>query len=1136
MGSIEITLLIVAVAVLGFVLGGLVMTRVRREFLTRRVTELDDARAYSEALIANSPDGFIVSDDQFTVLQVNDAFCEITGYPRDEWIGAAPPLPGWPQEELAKVDEHRQKMMDGEFVAIEMAYDRKDGVRIPLLFTPGMITTRSGKTHFFGISKDISDRKANEDRLKQSEEMFRRITETSSDAIYQLDNEGKITYCSPALTRILGYLQDEFIGTDFREHIVPEDLDKVMEGFMSTRMGGEVRGLDFRIFNKNKKPVCLEVNATPMWKGGDVTGSQGMARDITNRKKIQDALRESEARFKAQYKELPIPVYTWQKRGKDFFLTDFNLAAEKITEGQIGKQLGVTAAKLFGDQPEIRDQMKQCYDEKCSLRTSMLYHFKSTGTSKYLNVSYAFIHPDIVLVHTEDVTARTIAEGKLRESEARFRTAIESIPFDFYLLDEDRRCVMQNSHSRERWGDIVGKLLHETDLGSDVLDIWVPNIEKALAGEQVEDEISFNLDGKENSIFHTMSPVYDGERVQGLVGVNIDITERKQAEEALRQSEERLRSIISATPNVAIEGYGKNGEVLFWNRAAEVMYGWSSNEAVGKTLDNLILDEEGAVEFRAVLEQVGRTNTPSGPAEWNFKRKDGSEGTAYSTIFSIPFAEGVREFICMDVDISRRKEIEKALRESEKNYRFLVENTGTPVTFWDTDGNLLLVNQIGAENLRSTAEELVGKNLRELFPEELARELLARHKRVLESGAGAQFEDDVEVPSGKRHFRSMVQPVIDADGKNMGVQIVSHDTTDLLEAERLIREADDRLRLIVSQIPAILWTTDRSLKFTSSMGAGLEALGLESDQVVGMSLYEFFDTDDPDFYPIAMHRKSLDGEPTTWEFKWGESVWEVHTEALRDDRDKIIGCLAIALNVTDRKTAEVEIRESQIQLRALALRVHEIREEESASIAREIHDELGQILTGIKMDLKWIEKRLDRSDEGEHRIELEKKIKLMNTEIDASVKSVRKISAQLRPMILDDLGLIGAIEWQSQEFQSRTDVECRIVEHHLEEVDLGLDPDQSTAVFRIFQEILTNVGRHSGARRVLVELHAEEDRFLLDVSDDGKGFPEDNLQQKEGLGILGMRERAHVFGGKVMFDNIEGGGTRVRVLIPLGED
>jgi PAS domain S-box-containing protein len=339
---------------------------------------------------------------------------------------------------------------------------------------------------------------------------------------------------------------------------------------------------------------------------------------------------------------------------------------------------------------------------------------------------------------------------------------------------------------------------------------------------------------------------------------------------------------------------------------------------------------------------------------------------------------------------------------------------------------------------------------------------------------------------------------------------------------------------MVSQLPAIVWTVDREMRFTSSAGAGLRALGLSPGQVVGMTLFEYFRSTDPEFLPIAMHRKSLKGEATTFEMTWNGSVWETHTEPLRAESGEIIGCLAIGLDVTRRKQAEADLRRSREELRALAGRLHAVREEESANIAREIHDELGQALTGIKFDLSYIQRRLEFCKAPDERSDLENKIAAMNREIDSTVEAVRRISTQLRPKILDDLGLVGAIEWQAQDFQQRANIVCSVNAYGVAS-ELDLDPPRATAVFRIFQEILTNVRRHAGATRVFVDLRREDEAFLLEVRDNGKGIPRNQLPRLGGVGILGMRERAQVFGGHVVIESEPGKGTAVKVSIPIGE-
>jgi signal transduction histidine kinase len=232
----------------------------------------------------------------------------------------------------------------------------------------------------------------------------------------------------------------------------------------------------------------------------------------------------------------------------------------------------------------------------------------------------------------------------------------------------------------------------------------------------------------------------------------------------------------------------------------------------------------------------------------------------------------------------------------------------------------------------------------------------------------------------------------------------------------------------------------------------------------------------------------------------------------------------------ERQEAEQELRTSREQLRALAAHLLSVREEERKLIAREIHDQLGQSLTGFKMDLAWIRHRLQPNSEGFARRPLLDKINEMGALIDGSADLIRKLCTELRPGILDDLGLIPAVEWQAREFQKRTGIECAL---KLDVMELNLDPERSTALFRIFQEILTNVARHAGAGRVEAHLRRTGDEVILEVLDNGKGIEPSKLSGEKSLGLLGMRERALLFGGQVFIQGRKGGGTTVTVTIPL---
>ena len=236
--------------------------------------------------------------------------------------------------------------------------------------------------------------------------------------------------------------------------------------------------------------------------------------------------------------------------------------------------------------------------------------------------------------------------------------------------------------------------------------------------------------------------------------------------------------------------------------------------------------------------------------------------------------------------------------------------------------------------------------------------------------------------------------------------------------------------------------------------------------------------------------------------------------------------LALTREITERRRVEEHLRQSEEKLRALAAHLQSVREEERTRIAREIHDELGQALTGLKMDLTWVAKKLPADQKA-----LAGKIGSMFDLIDGTIQWVRKIATRLRPEVLDQLGLAPAIEWQAKEFQKRSGIRSKL---SLPSEALALDRERSTAAFRVFQEILTNIARHADATRIDVAMRVEGDVLVLDVEDNGKGIDPSAMSGLKSLGILGMRERVLPFGGNVEITGARGEGTRVKVSIPLG--
>jgi signal transduction histidine kinase len=216
-------------------------------------------------------------------------------------------------------------------------------------------------------------------------------------------------------------------------------------------------------------------------------------------------------------------------------------------------------------------------------------------------------------------------------------------------------------------------------------------------------------------------------------------------------------------------------------------------------------------------------------------------------------------------------------------------------------------------------------------------------------------------------------------------------------------------------------------------------------------------------------------------------------------------------------------------MRALAARLAEVAEQEKMRLAREIHDVLGQELTGLKLDVSWLARRIALVSDPP-REPLLKRLTAMASQIDGCVQTVRRIATGLRPGVLDDLGLDEAIEWQAHEFQSRAGIR---VEISLPESELNIDRDRATAIFRIFQELITNVARHSGATGMSVQLTPEMGGVVLEVSDNGRGITAAEISMPNALGLLGMRERAAQFGGSLEIQGTKGQGTRAVVRMPV---
>ena len=523
--------------------------------------------------------------------------------------------------------------------------------------------------------------------------------------------------------------------------------------------------------------------------------------------------------------------------------------------------------------------------------------------------------------------------------------------------------------------------------------------------------------------------------------------------------------------------------------------------------------------------------------------------------------------------VQERLQAEEVLRNSEERYRVLYENNPTMYFTLNPCGTVLSVNNFGAHELGYQPRELTGKSVWTVIYAE-DRQVVTQHieECVQSPGRLAKWEFRKVRKDGSLLWVKEVGCALrDPQGRLM-ILIVCEDITERKQAEKALQRAYEELEWRVKERTAELAQANleltmeiqkrervvEALRASEARLAKTEAFSLVMATHVGLdgrwlkvppTLCEllgyteeellagrFKDVTHPDDFHAdwSQCERLIRGEIKSFDLekryirKDGTIIWiYLNCSVVTDEEGKPIHFITYIRDITKRKQAEEELKQSREQLRALAVYLESVREEERTTIARNIHDELGQALTALNMDLSWMRNRLPKS---KPLAPLRDKASAMAGLITHTIESVRRIATELRPGVLDQLGLVAAMEWQASVFQKRYGIACRLV---LPAGEIELNAQRSTALFRMLQEALTNVVRHAGATSVTITLDKTEAEVRLTVEDDGKGLSEESLAAPLSLGIAGMRERALALGGAVRIQGIPDSGTTVAVSLPL---
>ena len=451
------------------------------------------------------------------------------------------------------------------------------------------------------------------------------------------------------------------------------------------------------------------------------------------------------------------------------------------------------------------------------------------------------------------------------------------------------------------------------------------------------------------------------------------------------------------------------------------------------------------------------------------------------------------------------------------------------------DARFIDVNDAFCRSSGYSREELLSMTVHDIDPD-YPDEIWPEFWEKLKQSGSLTFETCHRSKEGRIFPVEITASSFEYNGKEYHCSF-AHDITERKRAEEALRQSEQHFRILYVQSPVAYQALDVEGRFLEVNEAWLRLLGYSCDEVVGRWFGDFIMPSQVHLLQERFSYFKSAGETRGVEWDLVRKDGNLVTVSIdgRIDRDetgafKRTHC--VLHDITERKQAAEQIQASHEQMRALAGRLQAVREEERTNIAREIHDELGGALTGLKIDFSLLTRAALKIENKTVRKSLLAGMDSMIESVDATIHTVRRIAMELRPGVLDDLGLVAALEWQLKDFEKRTGIRC---EFFPSVEDINLDADLSTALFRIFQETLTNVARHSGATEVHVRLRTDADSSTLEVEDNGKGIKEKNILSSKSLGLLGMRERAQMFGGRITVTGTPGRGTKVTVEIPFAE-
>jgi PAS domain S-box-containing protein len=724
---------------------------------------------------------------------------------------------------------------------------------------------------------------------------------------------------------------------------------------------------------------------------------------------------------------------------------------------------------------------------------------------------------------------------ELEKSNKRNKAILNAITDTLYVIDSNGKFIdFNNPYNNPTLFPadfFIGKYVTEL-LPPDISIKAMENIKNVI---QDKSTLLHAYQMEINDAMHYYEATYSCSGLNEVLVIVRDVTNRIESENAIKKSEENLWQVLQSTLDLFYV-IDTSFRVTLINDIARIRLKklWGSQVTLGSNILDHIPEPEKDRVYKKMLETFeGKKIEYEIPVIEDHNQ-------LWLLVNLLPIrdqSEKITGLAVITKDISDKKKTELELIKSNNRFELITKTTNDAIWEWNLETGELWANE--------THQQLYGLTLKDPFPDEQKwidrihpedREQIVSLQRAILNSDKNVFICEYRFFTREKGYRDIYDRsyiVRDQNGKPLLRTGSMMDVSEQKRNQEEIFKAHARFDIVSKATSDIVWDWDikHNIIWWNDNYYQIMGYNKQNDFV---DIENWFNGIHPGDEKRVRQKISevFAGKESIWRDEYRFSKQDgTYIDVLdrgfiiRDKTGKATRMIGSMVDLTERIRKEEELNESYRAIRKLTDHLQNIREEERTHIAREIHDELGQQLTVLKMDASWLNKKIGDSDPA-----TKEKLKDLLSILDDTVKTVRRISSELRPSLLDDLGLFAAMEWQLHEFGKRSGIQTSI---NASNTDMNLSNEIKTALFRIFQESLTNVARHSDAKNIEVNLQQQENNFVMSIFDDGKGFNKNQIAKKRTLGILGMNERTRMVGGYYEITSVPGKGTKVSVSIPV---